>query len=253
MMGIGVATAAAGIIVGTVTLTGLSGRFIELIEIISLGNVVLMLLLTALCSLVLGMGLPTTANYIVMATLTAPVIVALGGKSGLVVPMLAAHLFVFYFGILADDTPPVGLAAFAASAIAKSDPIQTGIQGFIYDLRTAILPFVFIFNLEILMIGGLTEQGNIIWINDIFKIGWICFSALIAMFAFASALQGFFADKCSVLERIFLVIICLASFRPLIFKDLTGIPREFVQLIAMILFGLLYTKQKKRRVLENTE
>ena len=253
MMGIGVATAAAGIIVGTVTLTGLSGRFIELIEIISLGNVVLMLLLTALCSLVLGMGLPTTANYIVMATLTAPVIVALGGKSGLVVPMLAAHLFVFYFGILADDTPPVGLAAFAASAIAKSDPIQTGIQGFIYDLRTAILPFVFIFNLEILMIGGLTEQGNIIWINDIFKIGWICFSALIAMFAFASALQGFFADKCSVLERIFLVLICLASFRPLIFKDLTGIPREFVQLIAMILFGLLYTKQKKRRILENTE
>ena len=90
-------------------------------------------------------------------------------------------------------------------------------------------------------------------INDIFKIGWICFSALIAMFAFASALQGFFADKCSVLERIFLVLICLASFRPLIFKDLTGIPREFVQLIAMILFGLLYTKQKKRRVLENTE
>ncbi len=252
MMGIGVATAAAGIIVGTVTLTGLSGRFIELIEIISLGNVVLMLLLTALCSLVLGMGLPTTANYIVMATLTAPVIVALGGKSGLVVPMLAAHLFVFYFGILADDTPPVGLAAFAASAIAKSDPIQTGIQGFVYDLRTAILPFVFIFNLEILMIGGLTEQGKIIWINDIFKIGWICLSALVAMFAFASALQGFFADRCNVLERISLVLICLSSFRPLIFTDLTGIPREFVQLIAMILFGILYTIQKKRQLLEKT-
>ena len=252
MMGIGVATAAAGIIVGTVTLTGLSGRFIELIEIISLGNVVLMLLLTALCSLVLGMGLPTTANYIVMATLTAPVIVALGGKSGLVVPMLAAHLFVFYFGILADDTPPVGLAAFAASAIAKSDPIQTGIQGFVYDLRTAILPFVFIFNLEILMIGGLTEQGKIIWINDIFKIGWICLSALVAMFAFASALQGFFADRCNILERISLVLICLSSFRPLIFTDLTGIPREFVQLIAMILFGILYTIQKKRQLLEKT-
>jgi len=253
MMGIGVATAAAGIIVGTVTLTGLSGRFIELIEIISLGNVVLMLLLTALCSLVLGMGLPTTANYIVMATLTAPVIVVLGGKSGLVVPMLAAHLFVFYFGILADDTPPVGLAAFAASAIAKSDPIKTGIQGFIYDLRTAILPFVFIFNLEILMIGGLDEKGNIIWIDDIFKIGWICFSALIAMFAFASALQGFFADRCNIVERIFLILICLASFRPLIFTDLSGIPRIFVQLIAIILFGLLYIIQKKRRISQKIE
>ena len=253
MMGIGVATAAAGIIVGTVTLTGLSGRMIELIEIISLGNVVLMLLLTALCSLILGMGLPTTANYIVMATLTAPVIVVLGAKSGLVVPMLAAHLFVFYFGILADDTPPVGLAAFAASAIAKSDPIQTGIQGFIYDLRTAILPFVFIFNLEILMIGGLTEDGKIIWISDIFTIGWICFSALIAMFAFASALQGFFADKCNILERVFLALICLASFRPLIFTDLSGIPRVFIQLIAIILFATLYIIQKKRRILENTK
>ncbi|MED5579963.1 MAG: TRAP transporter permease [Nitrospinota bacterium] len=251
MMGIGVATAAAGIIVGTVTLTGLSGRFIELIEIISLGNVVLMLLLTALCSLVLGMGLPTTANYIVMATLTAPVIVALGGKSGLVVPMLAAHLFVFYFGILADDTPPVGLAAFAASAIAKSDPIQTGIQGFVYDLRTAILPFVFIFNLEILMIGGLTEDGNIIWINDIFKIGWICFSGLIAMFAFASALQGFFVDKCNILERGFLILICLASFRPSIFTDLSGVPRMFVQFVAIFLFTVLYMIQKKRRVSQN--
>ncbi len=252
MMGIGVATAAAGLIVGTVTLTGLSGRMIELIEIISLGNVVLMLLLTALCSLILGMGLPTTANYIVMATLTAPVIVVLGAKSGLVVPMLAAHLFVFYFGILADDTPPVGLAAFAASAIAKSDPIQTGIQGFIYDLRTAILPFIFIFNLEILMIGGLTENGEIIWINDIFKIGWICFSALIAMFAFASALQGFFADKCNISERILLALICLASFRPLIFTDLSGIPRVFIQLIAVILFATLYIIQKKR-ILKNTE
>ena len=138
----------------------MSGRFIELIEIVSLGNVVLMLLLTAICSLVLGMGLPTTANYIVMATLTAPVIVSLGAKSGLVVPLLAAHLFVFYFGILADDTPPVGLAAFAASAIAKSDPIKTGVQGFIYDLRTAILPFVFIYNLELLMMQGVGIQGR---------------------------------------------------------------------------------------------
>ena len=247
MMGIGVATAAAGIIVGTVTLTGLSGRFIEAIEIISLGNVVLMLLLAAGASLLLGMGLPTTANYIVMATLTAPVIVTLGAKSGLVVPLLAAHLFVFYFGILADDTPPVGLAAFAASAIAKSDPIKTGIQGFIYDLRTAILPFVFIFNLELLMISGVGPKGEIIWIDDIFKIVWVCVSSLVAIFAFASALQGFFADECTWPERGVLLVVCVVAFRPSLVIEFTGGSRIAVQLVAMVVFAALYFYQRNRR------
>ena len=248
MMGIGVATAAAGIIVGTVTLTGLSGRFIELIEIVSLGNVVLMLVLTAICSLVLGMGLPTTANYIVMATLTAPVIVSLGGKAGLVVPLLAAHLFVFYFGILADDTPPVGLAAFAASAIAKSDPIQTGVQGFVYDLRTAVLPFVFIYNLELLMMQGVGPKGEIIWITDFLKIGWVCLVSLAAMFAFASALQGYFADICNWGERAILMVVCVSAFRPSLITDFTGGPRPVVQLIAVGIFAALYWYQRNRRI-----
>ncbi|MEE9240379.1 MAG: TRAP transporter permease [bacterium] len=248
MMGIGVATAAAGIIVGTVTLTGLGSRFIEAIEIISLGNVVLMLVLAAVTSLILGMGLPTTANYIVMATLTAPVIVTLGAKSGLVIPLLAAHLFVFYFGILADDTPPVGLAAFAASAIAKSDPVRTGIQGFIYDLRTAILPFVFIFNLELLMIGGVKANGEIIWINDVFRIGWICFASLVAIFAFASALQGYFADDCNWGERGVLFAVCVAAFRPSLVTEFTGGARILVQLAAVAIFVGLYLYQKKRRL-----
>ena len=247
MMGIGVATAAAGIIVGTVTLTGLSGRFIELIEIVSLGNVVLMLLLTAICSLVLGMGLPTTANYIVMATLTAPVIVSLGAKSGLVVPLLAAHLFVFYFGILADDTPPVGLAAFAASAIAKSDPIQTGVQGFVYDLRTAVLPFVFIYNLELLMMQGVGPKGEIIWINDVMKIAWVCFVSLVAIFAFASALQGYFADNCNWGERALLMVVSIAAFRPSLITGFTGGPRPVVQLLAVAVFAALYWYQHSRR------
>ena len=247
MMGIGVATAAAGIIVGTVTLTGLSGRFIELIEIVSLGNVVLMLVLTAICSLILGMGLPTTANYIVMATLTAPVIVSLGGKAGLVVPLLAAHLFVFYFGILADDTPPVGLAAFAASAIAKSDPIQTGVQGFVYDLRTAVLPFVFIYNLELLMMQGVGPKGEIIWITDFLKIGWVCLVSLVAMFAFASALQGYFADNCNWGERAVLMVVCIAAFRPSLITDFTSGPRPVVQLIAVGIFAALYWYQHSRR------
>ncbi|MDW3139306.1 TRAP transporter large permease subunit, partial [Vibrio sp. 1288] len=136
MIGIGVATAAAGTVVGVVTLTGIGLVMTDFVEFISGGSVILMLLFTAVISLILGMGLPTTANYIVVSTLMAPVIVTLGAAHGLIIPLIAVHLFVFYFGILADDTPPVGLAAFAAAAIAKSDPIRTGIQGFTYDIRT---------------------------------------------------------------------------------------------------------------------
>ena len=124
----------------------------ELIEAISGGSLLLMLIFVAVFSLVLGMGLPTTATYIVITSLMAPVIIAVGAKSGLIVPLIAVHMFVFYFGILADDTPPVGLAAFAAAAISKGDPIKTGIIGFSYDVRTAILPFLFIFNTELLLI-----------------------------------------------------------------------------------------------------
>ena len=247
MAPIAVATAAAGIIVGTVTLTGLSSRFIEAIEIISLGNVVLMLLLTALTSLILGMGLPTTANYIVMATLTAPVIVTLGGQAGLVIPVLAAHLFVFYFGILADDTPPVGLAAFAASAIAGSDPIRTGIQGFTYDLRTAILPFVFIFNLELLLISGVTADGTIIWLNDLFSVVWVIVNGLVAMMAFAAAMQGFFADRCGWPERALLIVICVAAFRPDLVSGDTDTLRMTVQFGAWVVFAGLYLLQRRRR------
>ena len=140
------ATSAAGVVVVTVTLTGIGLVMTEFVEFISGGNLMLILLFTAVISLLLGMGLPTTANYIVVSTLMAPVIVDLGAQNGLIVPLIAVHLFVFYFGILADDTPPVGLAAFAAAGISGGDPIKTGIQGFTYDIRTAILPFMFIFN-----------------------------------------------------------------------------------------------------------
>ena len=172
---------------------------------------------------------------------------SLGGKAGLVVPLLAAHLFVFYFGILADDTPPVGLAAFAASAIAKSDPIQTGVQGFVYDLRTAVLPFVFIFNLELLMMQGVGPKGEIIWINDVMKIAWVCFVSLVAMFAFASALQGYFADNCNWGERAVLMVVCIAAFRPSLITDFTSGPRPVVQLIAVAIFAALYWYQHTRR------
>jgi TRAP-type uncharacterized transport system fused permease subunit len=161
MIAIGVATGVAGIIIGTVSLTGLHQVIGEFIEFLSGGNLILMLLLVAVMSLILGMGLPTTANYIVVSSLMAPVIVSVGAQSGLVVPLVAVHLFVFYFGILADDTPPVGLAAFAAAAISGGDPIKTGIQGFTYDIRTALLPFLFIFNTELLLI-------DVTWYKAIF-------------------------------------------------------------------------------------
>ena len=205
MIAVGVATASAGIIVGVVISTGLVGRFVTLIDTVSMGNIYLMLILTALTSMILGMGLPTTANYIVMATLTAPVIISLGADAGLIFPIIAAHLFVFYFGILADDTPPVGLAAYAAAAIGRTDPIRTGVQGFTYDLRTAILPFIFLFNTELLMIDGVAADGAIVWIDNPLRLVWIFVVSLIAMFAFAAAIQGFFAERCGIIARLVLL------------------------------------------------
>ncbi len=209
MIGIGVATAAAGIVVGTVTLTGIGLVMTEFVELISGGNLMLILLFTAMISLILGMGLPTTANYIVVSTLMAPVIVELGAQNGLVVPLVAVHLFVFYFGILADDTPPVGLAAFAASGISGGDPIRTGIQGFTYDIRTAILPFMFIFNTELLMIGIYS------WAH----LAMVVVTAVIAMLVFSAATQGYWMTKNRFYESLLMLLIAFSLFRPGFFWD----------------------------------
>lgn len=204
MIGIGVATAAAGIVVGVVTLTGIGLVMTEFVEFISGGNIILMLLFTALISLILGMGLPTTANYIVVSTLMAPVIVTLGAQHGLIIPLIAVHLFVFYFGILADDTPPVGLAAFAAAAIAKSDPIRTGIQGFTYDIRTAILPFMFIFNTQLLLMG----------IDSWWHLALTVISSIIAMLLFSAATQGWWLTRNKWWENLLLLVLTFSFFRP---------------------------------------
>ena len=209
MIGIGVATSAAGIVVGTVTLTGIGLVMTEFVEFISGGNLMLILVFTAGISLLLGMGLPTTANYIVVSTLMAPVIVSLGAQNGLIVPLIAVHLFVFYFGILADDTPPVGLAAFAAAGISGGEPIRTGIQGFTYDIRTAILPFIFIFNTELLMIG----------VQNTFHLVVVVTAAVIAMLVFAAATQGFFLTKSRIWETIALLLVAFTLFRPGFFWD----------------------------------
>ncbi|MFL1467451.1 TRAP transporter permease [Marinobacter sp. HN1S83] len=216
MVGIGVATATAGIVVGTVTLTGIGLVMTEFVEFLSGGNLLLMLIFTAVISLILGMGLPTTANYIVVSTLMAPVIVTLGAQSGLIVPLIAVHLFVFYFGILADDTPPVGLAAYAAAAISGADPIRTGIQGFTYDIRTAILPFMFIFNTQLLLIG-LTG-----WLDLLITIA----SAVTAILVFSAATQGFWFTKSYKWESLLLLLITFTMFRPGFWWDMIYPPTE---------------------------
>ncbi len=214
MIGIGVATAAAGIVVGTVTLTGIGLVMTEFVELISGGSLILILFFTAIISLILGMGLPTTANYIVVSTLMAPVIVNLGAKAGLIVPLIAVHLFVFYFGILADDTPPVGLAAFAAAGISGGDPIRTGIIGFSYDIRTAILPFIFIFNNELLMIGVGT------WYHFVLVVT----SAVTAMMLFGAATQNFFLTKNRIWETVALLLVAFTLLRPGFWWDMVFPP-----------------------------
>ena len=203
MIGIGIATGAAGIIIGTISLTGAHQVIGAFVEAISGGNLLFMLILVAIMSLILGMGLPTTANYIVVSSLMAPVIVSLGAQSGLIVPLIAVHLFVFYFGILADDTPPVGLAAFAAAAISKGDPIKTGLQGFAYDIRTALLPFLFLFNTELLLIDVTPLKAVIVFVV-----------AVIAMMLFAAATQGFFFVRNRIWETVLLLLVAFTLFRP---------------------------------------
>lgn len=233
MMSIAVAVAAAGIIVGVVTL-GLGGVITELVEILSGGLLIPLLIITAIVSLILGMGLPTTANYIVMATLTAPLIVHLGADAGLVVPLIAAHLFVFYFGILSDDTPPVGLSAYAASAISRADPIKTGIQGFRYDMRTAILPFMFIFNTDLLLIG----------VNSVGEALIIFGAGLIAIFAFVSFTQGFMRRKNFWWESLLFALCAFILLRPDLFASWSPIDRFTWKLVGALLFGGLYLCQR---------
>jgi TRAP transporter 4TM/12TM fusion protein len=216
MVGIAIATATAGIIVGTVTLTGIGLVMIELVEILSGGNLLLMLFLVAVICLVLGLGLPTTANYIVVSTLMAPVVVEVGAQNGLLVPLIAVHLFVFYFGLMADVTPPVGLATYAAAGIAKVDALKTGVTAFFYSIRTAILPFMFIFNTQLLLID----------IPGPAQLVMVVISATVASMMFAAATQGFFLRKNKAWETGALLVVVFALFRPGFFLDLYMPPYE---------------------------
>ncbi|NPC57483.1 TRAP transporter permease [Caenimonas soli] len=204
MIGIGVACASAGLIVGVITLTGMGLMMTDFVEVVSAGNVLVMLVLTAFICLLIGAGVPTTANYILVATLMAPVIVELGARSGLVIPLIAVHMFVFYFGILADVTPPVGLASYAAAAISGDDPNATGWQATWYSLRTTVLPFVFIFNPQLLLIG----LGS--WAEVVI----VCITGTVASLLFAAATMRWFRTRCTWLEVGMLLIATFLFFRP---------------------------------------
>ncbi len=204
MVNVAIAIATAGIIVGAVGSTGLGNAMIEVVEIISGGNIVILLLMVMFLCLILGLGLPTTANYLVVAALMANVIVEIGGASGIILPLIAVHLYVFYFGLMADVTPPVGLAAYAASAISRADPIRTGIQAFYYEIRTAILPIVFIFNPELLLIGIRSFWHGIL----VFTV------SLIAILSFTSAAQGWLLTRLRWYEILALLLVTVSMFRP---------------------------------------
>ncbi len=253
MIPIAIATALAGIVVGSITLTGLGQILLDVIETLSGGNIFAILLLTALVSIILGMGLPTTANYIVMASLTAPVILTLAADNGFLIPAIAAHLFVFYFGILADITPPVGLAAYAASAIAKSNPITTGIQGFKYNLRTVILPFMFFFNPELLLISGVDEFNPAdprgwTWITNPLEIAIIFLTAFIGMIAFSSATQKYFMVKTNILEQVLFFAIMPFMFLPKIMQGFLHLPSHYISyVVGIAIFVAIFFMQKARK------
>ena len=204
MVGVGIAIATAGVIVGAVGSTGLSTNLIIVIETIAKDNIVILLFLTIILCLLLGMGLPTTANYVVVASLMATVLVDVGNASGYIFPLIAVHLFVFYFGLMADVTPPVGLASYAAAAISGGDPLKTGVQALWYSLRTGILPIVFLFNHELLLIG----------VENFWHALVVIITSLVGILVFTAATQKWFINKLRWYEVIIFLFNSLSFLAP---------------------------------------
>lgn len=225
MASVALTCACAGIIVGIVTLTGVGLNLSAIVVDLSAGSLYLGLFLTMIACLVLGMGVPTTPTYIIMATLTAPALIALGQAQNLAIPLVAVHLFVFYFGILADDTPPVGLAAYAAAGIARSDPIRTGWRAFSLDMRTFLLPFMFITAPAMLLIDTTWHEAMLIFI-----------SATVGMYGLAAAMQGYLITEARWHERVLLFVSAVCLVKPGLATDVAG----FVGMV------IVYLLQRRR-------
>jgi len=226
MAAIGVTCACAGMVVGMVSLTGAGLNMTNILVELSFGNVYLAMVLTMVACLILGMGVPTTPNYVIMATIMAPALIAMKPDT----PLIAAHLFVFYFGILADGTPPVCLAAYAAAGIAGADPFKTGIESFKLDMRTFLLPYMFITAPQMLLIG--LDPG----IMGVLEASWIFITASIGMYALAAGMQGFLLDDDKWYERLILLAVAFCLVKPGLYSDIIG----------LIGFAFIYFLQKRR-------
>ena len=206
VISVAVACGVAGIISGSITMTGLANDLINGIISVANGKLIIALLLTMLCCIVLGMGVPTTANYCIMAATCAPILVRMG------VPTLAAHFFVFYFGIVADITPPVALAAYAGSAIAKANPMKTAFTASKLAIAVFIVPYVFCFNPAMLLID-----------TTPLKVVQIFITSLIGVFGLSSSLEGFLSVKMSVPVRVLMAAGGLMLIDPSLMTDVVGI------------------------------
>ena len=220
---VAVACAMAGLVAGSVTSTGLASKLITAVVTISRGHVMVALLLTMLCCIVLGMGVPTTANYCIMASTCAPILITIG------VPQVAAHFFVFYFGIVADITPPVALAAYAGSAIAKAPPMKTAFNASKLAIAAFIVPYIFAMNPAMLLIDTTPLQVVI-----------VVATSIIGIFGVASGLNGYLFKPMNPLIRIAMIAAGLLMMDPTVTTDLIGI----VLMAAVVLW--LYTGSKKK-------
>ena len=215
---VAVACGVAGIISGCITVTGLASKLLSTIVNLSGGHVMIALLLTMLCCIVLGMGVPTTANYCIMAATCAPILM----DPSIGVTKMAAHFFVFYFGIVADITPPVALAAYAGSAIAKADPMKTGVNATKLAIAAFIVPYIFAMNPQMLFVD----------VSSALQVVQICISALLGIFGVAAALNGFLYRATSPLMRLILVVGGLGMLIPGTVTDVTG----FVLVVGVVLY-----------------
>nr|WP_246231700.1 TRAP transporter permease [Sporosarcina jiandibaonis] len=234
-LGVAAATACAGIIVGVVVKTGLGLSLATGLISAAGGNILLTLLFTMLAAIVLGMGSPTTANYVITSTIAAPAIITLlmldtPGAAVPIVVAVSAHLFVFYFGIIADITPPVALAAFAAAGISGGDPIKTGVTSAKLAIAAFIIPYMFVFNPAMLMMGA-----------SIPEILWVVFTAIIGMIAIGAGMIGFWYRKCNWIERLFAIATGMLLIFPETITDIIGL----VLFVAMVALQLMTRKSEK--------
>ncbi|MBD5448431.1 MAG: TRAP transporter permease [Treponema sp.] len=226
IISVAIACAMAGIIIGIVTLTGIGLKFGAGLISISHGIVFITLFLTMISSIILGMGAPTTANYLITSTITAGAIIGLG------IEPLAAHMFAFYFGIIADVTPPVALAAIAGAAIAKAKPIRTAFQATKLAVGAFIIPYMFVFNPQMLMINA--SVGNVIW---------IVFTALIGMFGVSSALEGYVFRRTGMAERGLFLVGGLLCIIPESRTDIVGL----LIIAVLVMFQLIQNARNRAK------